>query len=335
KMGLPDIDPPLLNSANPWCTTLEDLQALYDSPHTGAITTRTSLIDGFPHDPSIHQHTFFDPQTHSPIPSSTPDYTITPQHSSSLNTLGYSPLPLSTYLDFTTSLRPTSPSPKPIILSITGTPSQILTAYTLIHTHSLTLPPLKPLLVEINLSCPNIPSAPPPAYSRPSLLTYLLALQTHPAFALADRRVRVGVKTPPYTYHDQFATLVSALKEAGDRLPRGVLPVDFITATNTLGSCLLLDGEGMPVLSSASGQGMGGMAGAALHPLALGNVRSIRALLDGEEGLSGVDIIGVGGVEDAAGMGRMRAAGASVVGVGTALGREGVGFFEKIGRREG
>ncbi|KAG8625818.1 hypothetical protein KVT40_006219 [Elsinoe batatas] len=333
-MGLPDIDPPLLNSANPWCTTLEDLQALYDSPHTGAITTRTSLIDGFPHDPSMHQRTFFDPHTHTPVPSDAPDYTISPEHSSSLNTLGYSPLPLPTYLAFTTSLRPSS-SPKPIIISITGTPSQILTAYTLIHDHSLTLPPLKPLLVEINLSCPNIPSAPPPAYSGPSLLTSLLALQTHPAFSVPVRKVRVGIKTPPYTYHDQFATLISALKEAGEKLPPGVAPVDFITATNTLGSCLLLDGEGKAVLNSASGVGTGGMAGAALHPLALGNVRSIRAFLDEEEGLRGVDIIGVGGVEDAAGMGRMKAAGARVVGVGTALGREGVRVFEKIGRGGG
>ncbi|KAF4549604.1 Dihydroorotate dehydrogenase-like protein 1 [Elsinoe fawcettii] len=328
-MGLPQIDPPLLNSANPWCTTLEDLQGLYDCPETGAITTRTSLIDGFPHDPAIHQHTFFDPQSHTTIPKGTPDYDVSQATNSSLNTLGYSPIPLSEYLSFISSIRSIS-SPKPTILSVTGDPAQILTAYTRINEHLSTLPPTKPLLMEINLSCPNIPSAPPPAYSGSSLLKYLTSLQSHPDFVSADRKVRVGIKTPPYTYHDQFATLISALKQAADDLPEDVTPIDFITATNTLGSCLLLDDAGSPILNSASGAGVGGMAGAALHPLALGNVRTIRTLLDAEPRLKSIDIIGVGGVEDAAGAKRMRAAGAKVVGVGTALGREGVGVFTKI-----
>ncbi|PSK40345.1 hypothetical protein B9Z65_8 [Elsinoe australis] len=335
-MGLPPIDPPLLNSANPWCTTLTDLQALYNSPHTGAITTRTSLINGFAHDPSIHQHSFFDPRSHTCTTKGTPDYHIPTPENSSLNTLGYSPLSLSAYLDFITSLNPppTSPScPKPIIISITGTPTQILDAYTIIAKHATTLPPTKPLLVEINLSCPNIPSKPPPAYSGPELLTYLTALQNHPDFTSPNRKVKVGIKTPPYTYHDQFATLVSALRSAAESLPANVLPVDFVTATNTLGSCLLLDGEGKPVLSGANGAGIGGMAGAALHPLSLGNVRSVRSLLDAEERLRDIDVIGVGGVEDRSGFERMRTAGAKVVGVGTALGREGVGIFAKI--REG
>ncbi|KAL2411117.1 hypothetical protein ABEF95_004264 [Exophiala dermatitidis] len=55
------IDPPLLNSACPWATTLEDIKALYDSPYTGAVTIRTSLLEGFSHDDSIHQYTFFVP----------------------------------------------------------------------------------------------------------------------------------------------------------------------------------------------------------------------------------------------------------------------------------
>lgn len=45
---------------------------------------------------------------------------------------------------------------------------------------------------------------------------------------------------------------------------------------------------------------------------------------------SHVQIIGVGGVEDAAGYRRMRDVGAAVVGVGTALGRKGVEVFGEI-----
>lgn len=72
------------------------------------------------------------------------------------------------------------------------------------------------------------------------------------------------------------------------------------------------------------------MAGDALHPLALGNVRTIRGMLDMHEPLRGISIIGAGGVSDGAGFRRMRAVGAEVVAVGTALGREGVNVFSRI-----
>lgn len=138
-----------------------------------------------------------------------------------------------------------------------------------------------------------------------------------------ERRVAIGVKTPPYTYHDQFQTLIDALLATR-------CEVDFITATNTLGSSLVLADGGDPAINSASGLGIGGMAGAPLHPLALGNVKTIRGMLDGYENLKGVEVIGVGGVSDRGGFERMRAVGAKVVGVGTALGREGVEVFGKI-----
>lgn len=67
-----------------------------------------------------------------------------------------------------------------------------------------------------------------------------------------------------------------------------------------------------------------------MHPLALGNVKTIRGMIDREERLRGVEVIGVGGVSDRAGFERMRGVGAKVVGVGTALGREGVDVFGKI-----
>lgn len=55
KIGRIIIDPPLLNSASPWASDLDDLQALYDTPYTGAVTTRTSTLKGFADDPAIHQ----------------------------------------------------------------------------------------------------------------------------------------------------------------------------------------------------------------------------------------------------------------------------------------
>lgn len=330
-MPLPSIDPPLINSANPWCSTREDLQGLFNDEHTGAVTTRTSLLGGFPHDPAIHQFTFFTPQSgdHSDQSKDFHDGPLSNSFAGSLNTLGYSPRPLASYLSMLPEIVATSTLPilirriKPFIVSVTGSADDILECYHRIQVVQDTLS--NPLCMEINLSCPNIPSKPPPAYSKSSLIEYLEKLSsvnTPPG----KQRVAIGIKTPPYTYHDQFQILIDAL----DAVSSPTCPVDFITATNTLGSSLILDMDGSPALSSASGAGIGGMAGAPLHPLALGNVKTIRQLLDVHEKLGAIDIIGVGGVEDVNGYRRMRAVGASVVGVGTALGREGVPVFKKI-----
>lgn len=157
--------------------------------------------------------------------------------------------------------------------------------------------------------------------------------------------VPIGIKTPPYTYQDQYNGLIDALKSSALAEPQHLpCPVTFITSCNTLGSSLLLtpqleqssDGRSHEVyhraLESATGTGIGGLAGAPLHPLALGNVYTIKGLLFQHKELEHIQIIGVGGVADVAGYKRMRAVGAAAVGVGTALGRKGVKIFEDIGK---
>jgi dihydroorotate dehydrogenase (fumarate) len=330
-MPLPAIDPPLLNSSNPWATTTEDLQALFDCEHTGAVSIRTSLLNGFEHDSVIHQHTFFSAHDHSVKPTGTKDGSVSSDHDGSLNTLGYSPILLTTYLAMIkkvvddSSLSAEKKSKQPFVISVTGSAEAVRECYQKIQATQSTMS--NPLCMEINLSCPNILDKPPPAYSSSSLAEYLNILAKERS-AEGERRVPIGIKTPPYTYFDQFKALIDALLASSTDKN---CPVDFITATNTLGSCLVVqDTNGSPALQSASGQGIGGMAGAPLHPLSLGNVKTICEMLDQHEQLKGVDIIGIGGVSDQAGFKRMRAVGAKVVGVGTALGREGVDVFEKI-----
>lgn len=325
-MPLPPLDPPLINSANPWATTLADLQQLFDCPNTGAVTIRTSLIDGFQHDPTIHQYTFFEPASQRTQPSEKDTH---PSFSGSLNTLGYSPIKLEEYLAtiqqilVDSKLSESKRQTKPFIVSVTGSPDQIVASYRAINTAQQSTG--HPLMMEINLSCPNIPDKPPPAYSQSSLIEYLELLSRE--VPESEPRVPIGLKTPPYTYHDQFQTLISALLTVS----QSRCPVDFITATNTLGSCLVLaDNIGVPALNSATGTGIGGMAGAPLHALALGNVMTLRMMLDTHPQLKQVSLIGIGGVSDKAGFDRMRAVGAEVVGVGTALGREGISIFSKI-----
>jgi dihydroorotate dehydrogenase (fumarate) len=52
KINSIDISPPLINSSCAWSSDLNQLQELYDSPYTGAVTTRTATVDGFKEDES-------------------------------------------------------------------------------------------------------------------------------------------------------------------------------------------------------------------------------------------------------------------------------------------
>lgn len=417
------INPPLLNSSSPWSTDLEQLRALYASPYTGAVTTRTSLLEGFTHDPAIHQHVFFPAgrsAVHPSAPrndaSATTTFVSEESHISSLNTYGYSPHTLSEYLGLINDvvgqrhLGTSTLDKKPFIISVTGTPDEIAMSYALIANAAEMDEDLR-LAMEVNLSCPNIDGKPPPAYDAVALSEFLEAVGDSKATyrgRMSEESVpRVGVKLPPYTWlvlvswflpippcliavhtfihshppiyaaishpsqpalhptlpnhpasssprpqhtpphpnqhhpltnttppnrKGQFEMVLSALLTHKSSEPGEGSIIDFITCTNTLGSSLVLTDILTPALASEAGTGIGGLAGAALHPLALGNVATFRKMLDEHEDTQDILIIGVGGVEDQDGFSRMRKVGAEAVGLATALGRYGVGVFEKIAK---
>jgi dihydroorotate dehydrogenase (fumarate) len=297
------------------------------------------------------------------LSTETPDEEAT----ASLNTYGYSPIPLREYLRYVTTIdksiqkeiargstasqnaldaRENEPR-KPIIISVSGTAEEVGKCYRLITEHAKSVK--IPLGMEVNLSCPNIPFEPPPAYLASGLATYLAVLKKESSVALARLKaaqrqtsgsndesaktpepvaIAVGIKIPPYTYADQFTTLIhSLLATITDGTP---CPISFITATNTLGNSLVYSTSCLPVLKSSDGSGIGGLAGDPLHPLALGNVCTLRKRLSAHPELARIRIIGVGGVKDNDGYLRMIAAGAEAVGVATALGRRGVNVFEEI-----
>src|SRR6266536_3582749 len=128
-----NITPPLLNSSSPWATTIDDLRSLYECQYTGAVSTRTSLLKGgFNHDNAVHQYVFFDASNASP--SVTPAASSKSQANgdayssaggvSSLNTLGYSPIPLAQYCSMIKTVISTAQQgatrEKPFIISVTG-----------------------------------------------------------------------------------------------------------------------------------------------------------------------------------------------------------------------
>ncbi|KAH9206121.1 hypothetical protein DL95DRAFT_397139 [Leptodontidium sp. 2 PMI_412] len=350
------ISPPLLNSANPWATSEEDLKALYNCPYTGAVTIRTSLWKAFNQHPNTHQYTFFSSSRGHATANINVDLPegrgeVLPGETSSLNTLGYSPIAFEEYVTMLVRMSRTSAlqtkqldKPKPFIVSVTGSAAEVGRCCE--HLLEVLNDPDKSypasdkdatssgldLMMEINLSCPNIPDKPPPAYDGASLTEYITAVGDEKAKTpeTYTRGLHVGIKTPPYTYQGQFQVLIDALERSTSL--NGGCPISFITATNTLGSCLVMDGKNDAALGSANGTGIGGLAGDALHPIALGNVKTIRSLLDTSPhpDVKSISIIGIGGVSDAAGYKRMMSVGAAAAGVGTALGRDGVGIFEKI-----
>jgi dihydroorotate dehydrogenase (fumarate) len=332
------INPPLVNSSNPWATDFNDLKELYECPYTGAVTTRTSLLNAFHHDSAIHQFVFFDPVTHSN--NGTP--------SASLNSLGYSPHTLDQYLEWIADLvRNHTPGVKDkgFIVSVTGAAEEVVECYKRIGNLRKVLREMASwagqIAMEINLSCPNIPGKPPPAYDGSALDEYLSeltsVLSTHSNDARPSQPlIPIGLKSPPFTHATQYDTFLDALNGPSAPHPGGVSLLSFVTATNTLGSCMVLAGSDRAL----PGAGLGGMAGAPLHPLSLGNVDTLSRGMRNDkyrDALGHVQIIGVGGVSDAAGARRMGAAGATVIGVGTAFGIKGIDVFREIsdGLKEG
>lgn len=50
KLHTVEISPPLLNSSCAWASDFSQLRELYESPYTGAVTTRTATLNGFEED---------------------------------------------------------------------------------------------------------------------------------------------------------------------------------------------------------------------------------------------------------------------------------------------
>lgn len=130
--------------------------------------------------------------------------------------------------------------------------------------------------LEINTSCPNIPGHPPPSYEPRTAFPALLG----PLLEALPESLTLGLKLPPYTHAGQFADLLAFLELAAEKTP-GSGRIAYLACCNTLGGCLGFD-SGLVANAGAQAAQVGaldvdrfaGMAGASLHPLALGCVVS-------------------------------------------------------------
>jgi len=162
----------------------------------------------------------------------------------------------------------------------------------------------KPDLLELNISCPNVESE----FGRP------FALDPAAAATVTDavRRAYAGpllVKLSPNA--PDIAAVARAVVDAG---------ADGLTAVNTLGPGMIIDVRARrPVLSNL----VGGVSGAALLPIAVRCVYEIAQAVT-------VPIVGTGGVRSGEDALQMIMAGATCVGVGSALYNEGATVFGRI-----
>jgi len=161
----------------------------------------------------------------------------------------------------------------------------------------------EPDLIEVNISCPNVGSE----FGEPFAASAAAAASVTAAVRAAVD-VPVVVKLAPNVA--DLARIAQAVVDAG---------ADAICAINTMPG-LLVDAEsGRPILSNRSG----GVSGAALKPIALYAVDQIARAVR-------VPIIGTGGVATAADAVEMISAGATAVGIGSAVASAGPGVFAAI-----
>ena len=164
-----------------------------------------------------------------------------------------------------------------------------------------------PDVIEVNISCPNVAAE----FGRPFALEPSSAAAVTRAVRAATA-IPISVKLSPNT--PDLVAVARAIVEAG---------ADALTAINTLGPGMVIDLEsGQPILANR----VGGLSGPAIRPIAVRCVYDLARAVD-------VPIIGTGGVCSGRDAIEMVMAGATLVGVGSAVYGRGPEVFRDIRRQ--
>lgn len=153
-----------------------------------------------------------------------------------------------------------------------------------------------PDFIEVNISCPNVEdSFGEPFAANPSATAAVTASVIE---AVSGSAVPVIIKLAPNV--PSVGRIAQAAVDAG---------ADALCAINTMPGLILDASSGQPVLANRSG----GISGPALKPIAL------KAVYDARKACPNTPIIGTGGVNNGQDAVEMLMAGATVVGVGSAI----------------
>ena len=273
-----EFDNCLMNAAGVWCMTKEELEGVKDSV-AGTFVTKTATLEYREGNPE-------------------PRYQNVPL--GSINSMGLPNQGLDYYLDYLLELQESEPE-RTFVLSLVGMSPD--------ETHTI----LKKVegsdfkgLVELNLSCPNVPGKPQIAYDfemTEKILSDVFQYFTKP----------LGVKLPPYfdiVHFDQAADVFNQF------------PLRFVNCVNSIGNGLYIEDESVVIKPK---NGFGGIGGEYIKPTALANVHAFYQRLKPE-----IQIIGTGGVLTGRDAFEHILCGASMVQLGTTLQKEGLVAFQRI-----
>ncbi|WP_367007520.1 dihydroorotate oxidase [Streptococcus sp. ZY19097] len=268
----------LMNAAGVYCMTRQELAEI-EASAAGSFVTKTGTLEERQGNPE-------------------PRYSDTAL--GSINSMGLPNLGFQYYLDYVIELQD-QPQSKNHFLSLVGLSPE--------ETHII----LKAVqaseyqgLVELNLSCPNVPGKPQIAYdfeTTESILSEVFSYFTKP----------LGVKLPPYfdiVHFDQAAAVFNKY------------PLVFVNCINSIGNGLVIEDETVVIKPK---NGFGGIGGDYVKPTALANVHAFYQRLN-----PSIQIIGTGGIKSGRDAFEHILCGASMVQIGTALHQEGPSIFERI-----
>lgn len=166
---------------------------------------------------------------------------------------------------------------------------------------------LKPDFLEVNISCPNVEDE----FGKPFACSAPDAAAVTKHVKKVSGNVPVFIKLSPNV--DNIGAIALACAEQG---------ADGFTAINTVGPGMAIDLRSrMPILANK----VGGLSGPAIKPIAVKCIADVYAATEGK-----LPIIGTGGVytgEDAI---ELMLAGATLIGIGTAVGDRGIDVFKKV-----
>jgi dihydroorotate dehydrogenase (NAD+) catalytic subunit len=161
-----------------------------------------------------------------------------------------------------------------------------------------------PTIIELNVSCPNKKAG--MSFGKSCDLVAELVSE-----AKKCTKIPIMPKLTPNC--DNIAEIAKACEKAG---------ADMISAINTVGPGMIIDIEtARPVLA----YGTGGVSGPAIKPIA---IKCVYDIYDAVK----IPILGMGGISNGEDAIEMMMAGASAVGVGTAVYYDGTKVFDKINK---
>lgn len=165
----------------------------------------------------------------------------------------------------------------------------------------------EPDLIEVNVSCPNVHSE----FGQPFGDSLSDTAKVTEIVKKHAGRIPVSVKLGPHG--PGIARLAKVCEEHG---------ANAITAINTVGPGMLIDIDvRKPILSNKTG----GVSGPAILPIAVKSVYEVYRQVK-------IPIIGTGGVTQPEDAIQLILAGATLIGIGTAVYYQGIEVFEKIAR---